>query len=250
MTDRRLFLVLTFIVISLFTTIACFLIFLKVGGSAQFEVFGQSFSSTNIGFAVLFVAALILIYAIKELRPLDGLSQVLATSPSDETISWQETITGIDELVLQLTAADGFRPDIVIGICGGGLMVADLVAKRLGHIPCLSIWSNRHRHSEGSPFDGSALVVNGLALDELFSAKAIERVLLVDDVAYSGKTLDEAVKFLHRRSLMLASGAVEMKTAVLFTLTSAAIRADFSVYAHSKERRMMPSSDRLRRLLG
>ena len=250
MNDKRLLLRFILACIAAFTVIACLLIFFKVGGSAQFDLLGQSFSSTNIGLAVLFMAAALLVYVIKELRLAGGASEGLPESTSGETISWQETIAGIDELVLQLTAADGFRPDIVIGICGGGLMVADVVAKRLGHVPCLSIWPARHSHTGTSPFGGSALVVNGLGLDEIFLTKATERVLLVDDVAYSGNTLEKAVVFLKERSPMLMDGAVEMKTAVLFALTSASFKADFTVYTHSRSRRMMPSSDRLRRLLG
>jgi hypoxanthine phosphoribosyltransferase len=248
--DKSLLLRFILACIAAFTVIACLLIFFKVGGSAQFDLVGQSFSSSNIGLAVLFIAAALLAYVIKELRPASGASEGLPESKSGETISWQETIAGIDELVLQLTAADGFRPDIVIGICGGGLMVADVVAKRLGHVPCLSIWPARHSHTGTSPFGGSALVVNGLNLDEMFLAKATERVLLVDDVAYSGDTLEKAVVFLKERSPMLMAGTVEMKTAVLFALTSASFKADFTVYTHSRSRRMMPSSDRLRRLLG
>jgi uncharacterized protein len=250
MNDRRLLLRFILACIAAFTVIACFLIFFKVGGSAKFDLLGQSFSSTNIGLAVLFIAAALLVYAIKELRLAGGGSEALSSSASDDTISWQETIAGIDELVLQLTAADGFRPDIVIGICGGGLMVADVIAKRLGHVPCLSIWPARHSHTGISPFEGSALVVNQLSLDAIFAAKATERVLLVDDVAYSGKTLEKAVVFLNERSPMLASGEVEMKTAVLFALTSATYKTDFTVYTHSRTRRMMPSSDRLRTLRG
>jgi hypoxanthine phosphoribosyltransferase len=250
--DKSLLLRFILACIAAFTVIACFLIFFKVGGSAQFDLLGQSFSSSNIGLAVLFIAAALLAYVIRELRPAGGASAGTpeSTSPSEETISWQETIAGIDELVLQLTAADGFRPDIVIGICGGGLMVADVIAKRLGHVPCLSIWAARHSHTGTSPFGGSALVVNALNLDELFVARATERILLVDDVAYSGGTLAKAVDFLKDRSPMLTGGAVEMKTAVLFALTSASFKADFTVYTHSRSRRMMPSSDRLRRLLG
>jgi hypoxanthine phosphoribosyltransferase len=248
--EKRLLLRFILACIAAFIVIACLLIFFKVGGSARFDILGQSFSSTNIGLAVLFIAAALLIYVIKEVRLTGEAGEVHSESTSGETISWQETIAGIDELVLQVTAADGFRPDIVIGICGGGLMIADVVAKRLGHVPCLSIWPARHSHTGTSPFAGSALVVNGLGLDGIFSAKATERVLLIDDVAYSGNTLEKAVVFLKERSPMLMSGAVEMKTAVLFALTSAAFKADFTVYTHSRSRRMMPSSDRLRKLLG
>lgn len=250
MNDKSLLLRFVLACIAAFTVIACLLIFFKVGGSAQFNLLGQSFSSTNVGLAVLFIAAALLAYVIKELRLASGASEGLQESTSGETISWQETIAGIDELVLQLTAADGFRPDIVIGICGGGLMVADVVAKRLGHVPCLSIWPARHSHTGTSPFGGSALVVNGINLDKMFRAKATERVLLVDDVAYSGSTLEKAVIFLKERSPMLMAGEVEMQTAVLFSLTSASFKADFTVYTHSRSRRMMPSSDRLRKLLG
>lgn len=250
MSERRIVLLFALATTAAFVAIGCSLTIFKVGGSADIEAFGQKFSSSNVGISILLVAAGLLIFTIKELTPGSVPSELLDSSATGEAISWKETIDGIDSLVLQLTASDGFRPDVVIGICGGGLMVADLVAKRLGHIPCLSIWSDRHAARDGSSFEGSALPVNSSPFDELFKKRSVTRVLLVDDVIYSGSTLAEGVDFLRARSAEIRRGAVKLKTAALFTLTSATVQSDFCVYSDTKRRKMMPSSDRLRRLSG
>ncbi|GAA5082024.1 hypothetical protein N0B44_33345 [Roseibacterium beibuensis] len=52
------------------------------------------------------------------------------SSSGNEDIKWDEVLSGSGDLVLQLTAARGFRPDLIIGLCGGGLIVADVLCKK------------------------------------------------------------------------------------------------------------------------
>src|SRR6476619_3013255 len=50
---------------------------------------------------------------------------------SREIMSWDDLGTGARELA-QMVADDGFRPDIVLGIARGGLLVAGAVGYALG----------------------------------------------------------------------------------------------------------------------
>jgi hypoxanthine phosphoribosyltransferase len=226
------------------------LIYFERGGAAEFDLLGQKFSSSNIGLAVLFFAVLIFVFVLREFVKETGeqepQSPTYATLNQDQSLSWDQVIDGINELVLELTASGGFRPDLIVGICGGGLVVADIVSKRLGHIPCVSIWSNRHHSSDETAFTGQALAVNLIDFDEIVSQNSVRRILVVDDVVYSGGTLSEAVDFLLSCSDQVRDTKVEVRTAALFALTSAKFKPDYSIFSHSRDRKMMPASDRLR----
>ena len=250
MSERRIVIYLSFSLVFILTIIAALLIFFERGGAAQFDLFGHQFSSTNIGLAVLFLAVMIFLGIIKSVgfgaKP-DNVGERIFTS-SDEAgqVSWNELIDSIQKLVLRLTAADGFRPDLVIGICGGGLVVADIVAKRLGHIPCLGLWPDRHSGAEKSFLDGEAADINKMDLNAIIDGNAVRRILIVDDVVYGGSTMEAALKFVNEKCESVRSGKTLVKTAAVFALREASFQPDFVVIVDSRNRRMMPASDRLR----
>lgn len=250
MSERRLVIYLSFFFVFVLTIISGFLIFFERGGAAKFDLLGQEFSSTNIGLAVLFLAVIIFLGVVRFsgiMSKPEKIGERIFTS-SDEVgqISWNELIDSIQKLVLRLTAADGFRPDLVIGICGGGLVVADIVAKRLGHIPCLGLWPDRHAGSEKSFLDGEAGDINKIDLEGIVSSNAIRRILIVDDVVYGGSTLKAAIKFVSEKCESVGTGRTQVKTAAVFVLREASFQPDFAIIVDSRNRRMMPSSDRLR----
>ncbi|WP_405048349.1 phosphoribosyltransferase family protein [[Roseibacterium] beibuensis] len=107
-------------------------------------------------------------------------------------------------------------------------------AKKLGHIPCISLWANRHSRKENLLFSGPASRVNRYEFDEIFREGGVDRVLLVDDVVHSGHTLKEAVEFITANSKLLQSNEVELRTAALFFLTSATFKPDFIALSHSR----------------
>lgn len=252
MSERRLILYMSFIFVIVLAVIAGVLIFTEKGGEAKFDIFGQEFSSTNIGLAVLFLSTSVFAAVVKisgVMNQKAGLGEEAFTSASEEgRISWNELVGSIHKLVLQITAADGFRPDLVVGICGGGLVVADMVAKRLGHIPCISLWPDRHAIGGLSFGEGQARKINMQNLDALVRANSIRRILVVDDVVYGGSTLRSAVQHISNCSKQVSSGTVMVKTAAIFTLREAEFQPDFAIMVESKQRKMMPSSDRLRNL--
>ncbi|WP_417519697.1 phosphoribosyltransferase [Minwuia sp.] len=250
MEDRRIVIFFSMIITAALVAVSSFLLISKADGTAEFSIFGQNFSSSNIGLAVLFVAVMSFLIILKQLfgnnhNPKSS-SKAYATAGGEEFLDWNDVFSGIRDLVLQLTASSGFRPDLVIGICGGGLVIADIVSKRLGHVPCLSIWPNRHTSNHHSAFSGQALAINRIQFDQIIAENAINRILVVDDVVYSGSTLKDALEFLNESSASIRQGTVEIRSATLFSLTTAEYRPDFSVYSHSSHRRMMPVSDRLR----
>lgn len=250
MRERYVFLYLSFTVIFLLIGISGVLIYSERGGTAEFDILGQKFSSSNIGLAVLFLAVLIFVSVLREfVKKSESQSRQSITYASlnqSQSLSWDQVIDGINELTLELTSSSGFRPDLIVGICGGGLVVADIISKRLGHVPCISIWSNRHHSSDESAFTGQALSVNVIDFDRIISENATRRILVVDDVVYGGSTMSEALEFLNDCSSQIRDMKVEVRTAALFALTSASFRPNYSVFSHSSDRKMMPSSDRLR----
>ncbi len=250
MSERKVVIYLSFALVFILTIVAALLIFFERGGAAKFDLLGQEFSSTNIGLAVLFLAVIIFLGIIKSVgisaKPENGGERIFTSSDEVGQVSWNELIDSIQKLVLRLTAADGFRPDLVIGICGGGLVVADIVAKRLGHIPCLALWPDRHSGAEKTFLDGEASDINRIDLSAIVTGNSIRRILIVDDVVYGGATLKAAIKFVDEKCESVSSGRTIVKTAAVFVLREASFQPDFAVIVGSKNRRMMPASDRLR----
>lgn len=251
MLERRLFLCLSVFVISALFTLGGVLVYIQQGGAANFQFLGQHFSSSSIGFAVLFLGCVLFVYVLRQFLLLpeggDHSEPYAYALPEGAAISWAEVIEGIHSLSLQLTASNGFRPDLIIGICGGGLLVADILSKRLGQIPCISIWAERHARESHAIFAGRSNTINKIALDEIISSNAIKRILLIDDVVYSGGTLKAAVAYLKDCSAAIKHDRVDLRTAALFVLARATFKPDYSIYSHSSDRKMAPASDRLRR---
>lgn len=229
--------------------IAGILIYFEKGGAAQFDILGQEFSSTNVGLAFLVLAIIIFIFLANIFRSKPSVTSdkhIFMHEGNMEVISWDQVLQAIDDLVKQVTSTGGFRPDLIVGLCGGGLLVADLLSKRLGHVPCLALWANRHVGKKQPPFEGRATRINQIKFDLIFKDNAIDRVLIVDDVVYSGDTLSAAVAYITKQSLRVRNGQTEIKTACLFSLRDANFKPDFYVISDASKRKMLPVSDRLR----
>ena len=85
--------------------------------------------------------------------------------------------------------------DLVIGIGTGGIVPASIVAFKLG---CeLQVLTLNFRDVNNTPQHESPIVVSKPHNLDLEG----KRVLLVDDVSVSGKTLDAARKFLNHKNL-------------------------------------------------
>ena len=126
---------------------------------------------------------------------------------------WDE----IEELAMEISEevlGDGFEPDIVIGVLRGGIVAAKLVADYLG-VERLSFFEIKFYAGIGvrreEPIVTQPLVerVQGL------------RVLIVDDVADTGKTLAAAVNYVSMH------GPEEVKTATLYLKPWSMVQPDY-----------------------
>lgn len=121
------------------------------------------------------------------------------------------TFTEISERLRALSLPE---TDLVIGIGTGGIVPASLVAF---HLQCdLHIITLNYRDENNTPRYENPVVVN---MPELPSLQD-KRVLLVDDVSVSGKTLEQALSFFE---------GVQIKT---FTLKG---RADYVLFPEIKD---------------
>lgn len=112
--------------------------------------------------------------------------------------------------------ASGFRPDIVLGIARGGLVPASSLAYALD---CKNLFSINVEFytGEGTTLEAPVMLPPFLDVSELDDA----RVLVVDDVADTGKTLQLVMDFCHGH-------VAAARSAVLYSKPTSLLRADFS----------------------
>ena len=132
-----------------------------------------------------------------------------------ETLTWQGFGDATRELSRTIVA-DGFMPDVVVAIARGVLLPAGAIAYGLGIKNCGAI------NVEFYTGIGTVLPDPELLPPEMDMAYLDgRRVLLVDDVADSGRTLDLAVRLLTDR------GAI-VRSVVIYTKPTTIIRPDWS----------------------
>lgn len=107
-----------------------------------------------------------------------------------------------------------FRPDVVVAVCRGGLIPARILvdlleARQLASIQVEFYIGLGETKEEPTLKQALALPVGG------------KRVLLVDDIADTGKSLQYAVNYLKEQ------GAVEIKTATVYYKAQSIIKPDF-----------------------
>ncbi|MFF2390742.1 phosphoribosyltransferase [Agromyces sp. NPDC058064] len=110
----------------------------------------------------------------------------------------------------------GFRPDVVIAIARGGLLLAGAISYALGTKQCGSINVEFYTDIEKVLPEP---VVHPPMLDA--PALAGKRVLLVDDVSDSGRTLAKVLD-------LLTEVGAEVRTATLYTKSRTILVPDFS----------------------
>lgn len=112
--------------------------------------------------------------------------------------------------------ADGFAPEVVVAIARGGLLPAGAVAYGLGAKNCGAI-NVEFYTGIGTVLDAPELLPPELDMTYLDG----RRVLLVDDVADSGRTLELAVRLLTERG-------ADVRSAVIYTKPATIIQPDYS----------------------
>lgn len=109
-----------------------------------------------------------------------------------------------------------FVPEVVVAIARGGLLPAGSIAYGLGVKNCGAI-NVEFYTGIGTVLDAPELLPPELDMTYLDG----RRVLLVDDVADSGRTLDLAVRLLVERG-------ADVRSAVIYTKPTTIIQPDFS----------------------
>jgi uncharacterized protein len=129
-------------------------------------------------------------------------------TPADEeereSFSWQEFGDASRELAQQV-ADSGFDPELVVAIARGGMLLAGSIAYALGVKSCGAM--NVEFYTGVGTRLPEPIILPPMLDREHLQGK---RVLLVDDVSDSGRTLAMVIQLLE------ASGA-EVRTVVLYT---------------------------------
>ncbi|GMA26876.1 phosphoribosyltransferase [Arenivirga flava] len=135
-------------------------------------------------------------------------------SEEREVLGWEEfadASRGLAEQVLR----SGFAPDVVVAIARGGLLLSGSIAYALGTKSCGSI--NVEFYT-----DVEATLPEPVLLPPLLDAPSLkgQRVLLVDDVSDSGRTLKMVV------GLIEGMGA-EVRSVTLYSKPGTVLEPDF-----------------------
>jgi uncharacterized protein len=140
--------------------------------------------------------------------------------PAREVLSWDDFGEASRQLATEVLQS-GFRPDVVIAIARGGLLLAGAISYALGTKNCGSI---NVEFYTGVDERLPEPVLSGPMLDA--PALAGKRVLVVDDVSDSGHTLALVVALL--RDSALDHNAAEVRTATLYTKPRTVLVPDYT----------------------
>lgn len=135
-------------------------------------------------------------------------------SADREVLSWELFGTACRELAEQIHT-DGFAPDIVLGIARGGLPIAGGIAYALGTKVVGTLNVEFYTDVEKT-LDEPVVLPPMLDLSALSGA----RVLVVDDVADSGRTLELVVRYI-------ADHAESSRIAVLYEKPASVVHPDY-----------------------
>lgn len=129
-------------------------------------------------------------------------------------MSWDELGVGSKALAEQV-AADGFRPDFILGISRGGLLVAGALAYALG-VKNTFTMSVEFYTGVDERLEMPMILPPVPHLVDLHE----ERVLIADDVADTGQTLVLVKEFLEGK-------VAEVKIAVLYEKPRSVVRCEY-----------------------
>ena len=139
----------------------------------------------------------------------------IEAQPARETLTWDMFGTAVRDLA-QDVVDSGFVPDLVLGIARGGLPVAGGLAYALG-AKAVGTLNVEFYTGIDATLTEPVLLPPMLDLDAVTGAT----VLIVDDVADSGKTLGLVLDLVSER-------VARARTAVLYHKPRSVIRPDYS----------------------
>lgn len=112
--------------------------------------------------------------------------------------------------------AEGCRPDVIVGLSRGGLVPARILSDMMG-VRQLGVLGVSFRKGMGITA-GDPRITQGLDMDV-----SGRRILIVDDIADTGRSLEVAKDYLMRK------GAKEIRVAVIHYKPVSAFRPDYYV---------------------
>ena len=145
------------------------------------------------------------------------------TSPDREELTWELFGTASRELSAQVVAS-GWVPDLIIAVARGGLIPAGAISYAIG------VRAMGSMNVEFYTGIGETLA-EPVVLPPLMDASELpgKKVLVVDDVADSGKTLKMVMELLRHEGLQLggASVPVEARSACIYLKPRSVHRPDY-----------------------
>ena len=145
------------------------------------------------------------------------------TSPDREELTWELFGTASRELSAQVVAS-GWVPDLIIAVARGGLIPAGAISYAIG------VKAMGSMNVEFYTGIGETLA-EPVVLPPLMDASELpgKKVLVVDDVADSGKTLRLVMELLRHEGLQLggASVPVEARSACIYLKPRSVHRPDY-----------------------
>ena|ERR1700722_13066068 len=131
-----------------------------------------------------------------------------------ETLTW-ETFGDAAQELARAIAGDGFRPDVILAIARGGLFVAGALGYALS-VKNLHLMNVEFYNGVGSTLDMPVMLPPvPSAVD--FSEK---KVLIADDVADTGKTIELVQAYV-------AGHVAEVRSAVVYEKPTSLVRCDY-----------------------
>jgi uncharacterized protein len=131
-----------------------------------------------------------------------------------EVLTWEEFGTASRELA-SMVVGDGFRPDLILGVARGGLLVAGALSYALGMKNCCVI-NVEYYTGVDERLDVPVILPPHLDVVDLSGA----HLLIADDVADTGETL-------HLVAETVRPQVQELRTAVLYEKSRSIVRCDF-----------------------
>ena len=136
-------------------------------------------------------------------------------NPERENLTW-EVFGEASRYLSQQIVESGWFPDLIVGVARGGLIPAGAIGYAIG-VKEMGAINVEFYTDIGQTLPEPILLNPQLDTDSLQDKK----VLVVDDVADSGKTLDLVVNLLEQT-------ASEVKSAVIYTKPTTIFEPDFS----------------------
>ena len=135
--------------------------------------------------------------------------------PDRENLTWEAFGGGSRNLSEQIVES-GWFPDLIVGVARGGLIPAGAIGYAIG-VKAMGAINVEFYTDIGQTLEEPIILSPQLDTDSLKGKK----VLVVDDVADSGKTLDLVVN-------LLKETADEVRSAVIYTKPKTIFEPDFS----------------------